>query len=102
LSVPVLYLAYQLFRKSIPILVDETAVDQGKVVEYIERLDDVVKIERFRSRTIGQDMFANIVVTVRANMSTEESHNVANLIEEELLEKFGIEDVMIHIEPIST
>ena len=96
----VFYLAYQLFRKSIPILVDEAAVDQSKVAETIEQLDDVVKIERLRSRTIGQETFADIVVTVRANMSTEDSHKVADLIEEELLEKFGIDDVVVHVEPM--
>ena len=40
------------------------------------------------------------MVTVRANMSTEDSHKVADLIEEELLEKFGIDDVVVHVEPM--
>ena len=96
----VLYLAYQLFRKSIPILVDEAAVDQTKIAHAIEQLDDVVKIERLRSRKIGQETFADVVVTVRSNMSTEESHNVADLIEEELYKKFGIDDVVVHVEPM--
>ncbi len=96
----VFYLAYQLFRKSIPVLVDEAAVDQSKVAETIEQLEDVIKIERLRSRTIGHETFADVVVTVRANMSTEDSHKVADLIEEELLEKFGIDDVVVHVEPM--
>ncbi|MDH3608273.1 MAG: cation diffusion facilitator family transporter [Gammaproteobacteria bacterium] len=96
----VFYLAYQLFRKSIPILVDEAAVDQAKIAESIEQLDDVIKIERLRSRNIGQETFADVVVTVRPNMSTEESHNVADLIEEELYNNFGIDDVVVHVEPM--
>ncbi len=96
----VFYLAFQLFRKSIPILVDEAAVDQAKIVEAIEQIDDVIKIERLRSRNIGQETFADVVVTVRANMSTEESHKVADLIEEELYEKFAIDDVVVHVEPM--
>ena len=99
-SALVFYLAFQLFRKSIPILVDEAAVDQAKIAETIEQLDDVIKIERLRSRKIGQETFADVVVTVRSNMSTEESHNVADLIEQELYEKFGIDDVVIHVEPM--
>lgn len=99
-SALVFYLAFQLFRKCIPILVDEAAVDQNKVAETIEQFEDVIKIERLRSRTIGQETFADVVVTVRGNMSTEESHKVADLIEEELLEKFGIHDVVVHIEPM--
>jgi cation diffusion facilitator family transporter len=99
-SVLVFYLAFQLFRKSIPVLVDEAAPDQTKIAETIEQIDDVIKIERLRSRNIGQETFADVVVTVRANMSTEESHKVADLIEEKLLEKFGIDDVVVHIEPL--
>jgi cation diffusion facilitator family transporter len=99
-SALVFYLAYQLFRKSIPILVDEAAVDQAKIAKTIEQLDDVIKIERLRSRNIGQETFADVVVTVRPNMSTEESHNVADLIEEELYKKFGIDDVVVHVEPM--
>ncbi len=101
-SALVFYLAYQLFRKSIPILVDEAALDQNKITETIEQLDDVIKIERLRSRNIGQETFADVVVTVRANMSTEESHKVADLIEEKLYENFGIDDVVVHIEPKHT
>ena len=96
----VFYLAFQLFRKSIPVLVDEAAVDQEKITEAIEKIDGVVKIERLRSRNIGQETFADVVIIVRANMSTEESHKVADLIEEELYEKFAIDDVVVHIEPI--
>jgi len=96
----VFYLAFQLFRKSIPILVDEAAVDQVKIADAIEKIDDVVKIQRLRSRNIGQETFADVVVTVRANMSTEESHKVADLIEEELYEKFAIDDVVVHVEPL--
>lgn len=99
-SVLVFYLAFQLFRKSIPVLVDEATHDQAKIAKTIEQLDDVIKIERLRSRNLGQETFADVIVTVRANMSTEESHKVADLIEEKLLEKFGIDDVVVHIEPL--
>ncbi len=98
-SALVFYLAFQLFRKSIPVLVDEAAVDQTRIIEAIEQLDDVVKIERLRSRNIGQETFADIVVRVRANMTTEESHRVADLIEEELYQRFNIDDVVVHVEP---
>ena len=100
-SLFVLYLAFQLFRKSIPILVDESAVEQNTVIAVLERLPNVIKIKRFRSRIIGQETFADIVVTVQASLSTEESHKIADLVEKELLEKFNIYDVVVHIEPTS-
>ncbi len=101
-SLFVFFLAFQLFRKSVPILVDETAVDQNAVIGVIEKLSDVIKIERLRSRIIGQEKFADIVVTVRENMSTEDSHRVADMIEKVLYEKFEIDDVVVHIEPVKS
>ncbi len=98
-SLFVFFLAFQLFKKSVPILVDETAVDQNAVIDVIGKLSDVIKIERLRSRIIGQEKFADIVVTVRENMSTEDSHRVADMIEKVLYEKFEIDDAVVHIEP---
>ena len=95
----VFYLAFQLFRKSIPILVDESAVDQYEVIDALQNLPGVLNIKRIRSRIIGQETFADVVITVQASMSTEESHRVADLVEKELLEKFSINDVVVHIEP---
>jgi cation diffusion facilitator family transporter len=98
-SIFILYLAYNLFRESIPILVDEAAVDQYQVVKTVEQLDNVIKVERLRSRTVGKETFADIIVTVKENLSTNESHHIADLIEEELFKTHGIADVVIHIEP---
>ena len=97
----VFYLAFQLFRKSIPILVDESTIDQYEVIDVLQKLPGVLNIKRLRSRVIGQETFADVVITVQASMSTEESHKVADLVEKELLEKFSINDVVVHIEPTS-
>lgn len=95
----VFYLAFQLFRKSIPILVDETSVDQNTVINVLQKLPGVLKIKRLRSRIIGQETYADVVVIVMPEMSTEDSHKVADLVEKELLDKFNIYDVVVHIEP---
>lgn len=95
----VFYLAFQLFRKSIPILVDETSVNQNEVINVLQKLPGVLRIKRLRSRIIGQETFADVVVIVMSKMSTEDSHKVADSVERELLERFNIHDVVVHIEP---
>ena len=95
----VFYLAFQLFRKSIPILVDESAVDPNAVIDAMQKLPGVIKIKRLRSRVIGNETYADIVVLVTPEMSTEDSHDIAELVEKELLEKFNIHDAVVHIEP---
>ncbi len=100
ISTWVLYLAYKLFNSCVPILVDGTSLDQAPIISYIEKLKGVVNVKRMRSRVIEDETFADIIVIVDRHLSTEESHAIADNIEQGLSESFGIEDVMIHIEPV--
>ncbi|MDW3095026.1 MAG: cation diffusion facilitator family transporter [Gammaproteobacteria bacterium] len=99
ISIFVLYLAYTLFSKCIPILVDSTSLDHEQVISYIEQLHGVVKVRRMRSRVIEHGIFADIIVIVGRHLSTNESHAIADQIEHKLAELYGMEDVVIHIEP---
>ena len=99
ISMFVLFLAYKLFSRCIPILVDGTYLDHDLIIQSIELLDGVLKVKRMRSRIIAHGIFADIIVMVNRNMSTEESHMIADKIEKKLLDDYDIEDVVIHIEP---
>ena len=80
-------------------MVDESAVDPNAVIGAMQKLPGVIKIKRLRSRVIGNETYADIVVLVKPEMSTEDSHDIAELVEKELLEKFNIHDAVVHIEP---
>jgi cation diffusion facilitator family transporter len=99
ISLFVLFLAYKLFSQSIPILVDGTHLDHEQIIQAIEKLDNVISVKRLRSRIIAHGIFADIVVTVNRNMTTHESHEIADWIEKKLLDDYEIEDVVIHVEP---
>lgn len=95
----IFYLAYGLFKRSIPILVDEFAIDPILLAEAVGRVQNVDSVVRVRSRWMGAERAVDMVVTVDPKMSTLNSHRVADNIESLLQRQFGVQDVSIHIEP---
>ena len=95
----VLGLAFGLFRRAIPILVDSIAVDPESIAAAVQTVPGVRRVKTVRSRSIGSSAAIDMVVTVDANVSTAEAHAIADVIEEKLNARFAIEDVSIHVEP---
>lgn len=99
MSLVLFYLAYQLFQKAIPILVDHTSIDPIGLSQEIQQVQGVVDVTRVRTRTQGKSNLADIVVTVTAETSLLESHNIADEIETRVANKFDIQDAVVHVEP---
>ncbi len=95
----VLGLAFGLFRRAIPILVDRIAVDPEVVAAAVKTVPGVRRVKDVRSRSTGSSAAIDMVVTVDANASTGEAHAIADAIEDQLHARFSIEDVTIHVEP---
>lgn len=95
----VFYLAFDLFRRAIPSLVDSAGRDPRLVIAAVDRLPEVKGVKRLRSRQHGKEIAADIVVTVDRNLTLEQSHTVADAIEELLAKQFDIHDTTVHIEP---
>jgi len=95
----VMYLAYGLFRRAIPRLVDSISHEPEEIAAAVEPLDGVRKVHRVRSRWVGSKPAVDVVITVAPDMPTSEAHDVADAVEEALLETLSIEDVTVHIEP---
>ncbi len=95
----VLYLAYDLFRRAIPVLVDQVSVEPELVVQAISEIKGVRSVRRVRSRWIGMERAMDLVVGVDPAMSTAASHRIADSIEALLEERFQVNDITVHIEP---
>lgn len=98
-SAIIFYLAFKLFQRAIPILVDYSDVDPKAVSAAVNDLENVNTVVRVRSRTSGKGRVADVIVTVDPNLSTIDSHLIADEIEKVLADKFNIQDVLVHIEP---
>ena len=97
----VFYFAFGLFRLVIPKLVDGAVLDSFALIETVGQVDGVLEVRRVRSRSMGDAAAADVVIGVDAGLTTEESHVIADAVEGRLRESFGIEDVSVHIEPVS-
>ncbi len=95
----VLYLAYSLFRRAFPVLVDRFAVAPEKLAQTIMQVSGVRSVRRIRSRSLGKTLTVDLVITVDPQLSTREAHAIADAIERRLQERHQVGDASIHIEP---
>lgn len=99
-SLFILYLAYELFKKVAPILVDEFAVEPEKVSDLAMSIEGVEKVSRVRSRWIGNHATLDMIIHVSAKLTTEESHEICDKLEQQIEKDLEIQDVSIHVEPV--
>ena len=95
----VFYLAYRLYKTAFPVLVDEYAIDPEDLKNAVMNIPGVKSVGRIRSRWIGSEIAIDIVVSVNAELSTEESHRIADQVETMIEDKFQVGDAFIHVEP---
>lgn len=98
-AVMILYLAFGLFRRVVPVLVDEVAVEPEAVSAVVRSVDGVEEVRRVRSRWIGPDRAIDAIITVRPGITVAESHAIADRVEHALAGKFDAIDVTVHVEP---
>jgi cation diffusion facilitator family transporter len=95
----ILYLAFGLFKRVIPALVDEQAIEPELVARAVQAVPGVIRVPRVRSRWIGPDRAADVVVTVDPQMTTADSHAIADQVEKLLERQFEVADITVHVEP---
>jgi cation diffusion facilitator family transporter len=95
----ILYLALGLFRSVIPVLVDEMAIEPEELTIAISTVQGVINVPRVRSRWVGSDRAVDVIVTVSPDLSTVESHAIADAVEQLLESQFDVADISVHVEP---
>ena len=100
-SLLIFYLAFRLFRRAVPVLIDEYAIDPAELVSLVKSVAGVRRVYRIRSRWIGKTRSIDLVIAVDPALSTEASHAIADNIEVLIEQRFGEVDVAIHVEPDS-
>lgn len=95
----ILVLAYGLFKRAIPILVDESALEPSALTEVALAVPGVEAVRSVRSRGYGTRAAVEIVAVVAPHLSTVESHDIASAIEHAIRSKLPAESVLVHVEP---
>lgn len=93
----------KLFLESYDVLMDKaiSEEDKQKVLDIIKMHPEVKKIQHFNSTPVGYKYQISFTIYVDGNLSTFESHEIANKLEKEIDNK--IEEIyltIIHVNPI--
>jgi cation diffusion facilitator family transporter len=95
----IMYLAYGLFKRALPVLLDETAIEPALMIEKVQKVSGARTVKRIRSRWIGSTPAVDMVIIVNPNLTTAAAHEITDAVEALLEEQFNILDVSIHVEP---
>lgn len=95
----VLWLAYGLFRRAVPILVDEAALDAGAVTRELLALDGVHAVRHVRSRRIGARFSVDLELSVDPALTIAGADRLRRAAASRLAARFGDVDAVIALVP---
>ena len=95
--------AVDIFKESYDVLMDKSISDETKkkVFEIIKSHNEIKKVIHFNSTPVGYKYQISFTIYVDGNLSTFESHDIANKLEKEIDKKLDeIYLTVIHVNPI--
>jgi cation diffusion facilitator family transporter len=95
----IVWIAYGIVRRSVPVLVDEHALPADVIRRAAERVDGVRSAYQIRSRGAPHQRFAEVTIAVDGRASVEAAHAIADLVESHLRDDLELHEVIVHIEP---
>ena len=103
ISIWILITAVKIFKEAYDVLMDKSMDDKTKdeVYEIIKKYSEVKKVNHFNATPVGFKYQISFTIFVDGNLSTFESHEIANKIEREIEKE--IEEVfltVIHVNPM--
>jgi len=93
--------AYDLTRQSARDLLDAKLPDDEEhwIRERAATLSDACEVRALRTRKAGAERFVELDLGVPPEMTVKASHDLTELLEEQIVEHFGPTKVTVHIEP---
>lgn len=103
ISLWIMYTSIKLFIESYNVLMDKSISIETKneVYEIIDRHKEIKKVIHFNSTPVGYKYQISFTIYVDGNMSTFDSHDIANKLEKEIIKEIEeIYLVIVHVNPI--
>jgi len=91
-------IGYQVFRQTLPVLVDASAVDETLVHEIVRSIPGVEAPHAVRSRRSGSMVFVEMHLIVAAEHDATAAHAITEAVEAALTRKLGPTTATIHVE----
>jgi cation diffusion facilitator family transporter len=91
---------WRILRRSIPILVDQRAVDATDLRRTINGIPGVVEVRGIRSRYSASGvLFAELTIAVPRGTPVDAAHALADEVEAALAARYGTAEITVHVEP---
>ena len=102
ISIWIGYTGISIFLESYNVLMDVSVDEKTKtlILDIIHSYKDIKKIESISSSPVGSQHIIFITICLDGNLTTFESHNLANSIEEDVSKLDNVYKAIVHVEPI--
>lgn len=103
ISVWILYQGASIFRESFDILMDKSMDENTKkeVIDIVKSIPEIKKFQHFNSTPVGYQYQVSLTIFVDGNLSTFESHKIADELEEKIVKNINeVYLAIIHVNPI--
>ena len=102
ISVVIAISGIRIFIESYNILMDKSIDEftKNKILSITKKYKDIQKVNHFSSTPVGYRYLISISIVVDGNMSTFESHEIADNLEKELNNLYEVYLSIIHVNPI--
>ncbi|MGH7336385.1 MAG: cation diffusion facilitator family transporter [Myxococcota bacterium] len=100
-AVLIVRVAYQIFARTVPVLVDERAIPARTIRQAAQAVDGVKSAYGIRSRG-GRNAgvrYAEVTIAVDRGANVEAAHAIADEVEERLKRDLDLTEVTVHVEP---
>lgn len=93
--------AYQIFHRTVPVLVDERAIPARTIRQAAQSVDGVKSAYDIRSRGASSSgvRYAEVTIAVDRGANVAAAHAIADAVEERLKHDLALTEVTVHVEP---
>lgn len=102
ISIWICYTGIGIFNESFNVLMDRALDEKSKeeILAIIQKFPDIKKFNHLTSSPVGYKYLISVTIFVDGNMSTFDSHNIADSLEKELNKLEFVHLSIIHVNPI--
>lgn len=92
--------AWDIFKLASHELSDGFDVDKIKLYRVvINEVEGVVDIKGIKGRYYGNNEVLDVIIIVDSSLNIQEAHDIASEVEKVMINKYGVYDVHVHVEP---
>lgn len=95
----IVYVAYQILARTVPVLVDERAIPTRDIQATAQAVPGVKNAYAIRSRGPSTRRYAELTIGVDRHADVESAHAIADEVEERLKRNLQLHEVTVHVEP---